>query len=39
MMEVKLVSKRFNTYLFDSKAYVDGILVAESEFQAAIVDR
>jgi UDP-3-O-[3-hydroxymyristoyl] N-acetylglucosamine deacetylase/3-hydroxyacyl-[acyl-carrier-protein] dehydratase len=39
IMEVKLVSKRFNTYLFDSKAYVDGILVAESEFQAAIVDR
>lgn len=39
IMEVKLVSKRFNTYLFDSKAYVDGILVTESEFQAAIVDR
>jgi UDP-3-O-[3-hydroxymyristoyl] N-acetylglucosamine deacetylase / 3-hydroxyacyl-[acyl-carrier-protein] dehydratase len=39
IMEVKLVSKRFNTYLFDSKAYVDGILVTESEFQAAIVER
>ncbi|MBX3043750.1 MAG: bifunctional UDP-3-O-[3-hydroxymyristoyl] N-acetylglucosamine deacetylase/3-hydroxyacyl-ACP dehydratase [Candidatus Kapabacteria bacterium] len=39
IMEVKLVSKRFNTYLFDSKAYVDGSLVTESEFQAAIVER
>lgn len=39
IMEVKLVSKRFNTYLFDSKAYVDGVLVTESEFQAAIVER
>ena len=39
IMEVKLVSKKFNTFLFDSKAYVDGVLVTESEFQAAIVDR
>jgi UDP-3-O-[3-hydroxymyristoyl] N-acetylglucosamine deacetylase/3-hydroxyacyl-[acyl-carrier-protein] dehydratase len=39
IMEVKLVSKKFNTYLFDSKAYVDGNLVTESEFQAAIVER
>lgn len=38
-MEVKLVSKKFNTYFFDSKAYVDGNIVAESEFQAAIVER
>lgn len=39
IMEVKLVSKKMNTYLFDSKAYVDGVLVTESEFQAAIVER
>lgn len=39
MMEVKLISKKLNTFSFDSKAYVGGVLVAESEFQAAIVDR
>lgn len=39
VMEVKLISKKFNTYFFDGKAYVDGNIVAESEFQAAIVER
>lgn len=39
MMVVKLVSKRFNAFMFESKAYVDGNIVAESEFQAAIVEK
>lgn len=39
VMEVKLTGKRFNTYMFNGTAYVDGQIVAESEFQAALVDR
>lgn len=39
VMEVKLVSKRFNTYHFEGKAFVDGNIAAQSEFQAAIIDR
>jgi len=39
VMEVKLTNKRFNTYSFDAKAYVDGVCVAEAELQAALVER
>lgn len=39
VMEVKLIGKRFNTFMFNGTAYVDGQAVAESEFQAALVDR
>jgi UDP-3-O-[3-hydroxymyristoyl] N-acetylglucosamine deacetylase/3-hydroxyacyl-[acyl-carrier-protein] dehydratase len=37
--EVKLVSKRLNIFQFLGKAFVDSQLVAESEFQAALVSR
>ncbi len=39
VFEVKLVYKRFNTFSFAGKALVNGQIVAESEFQAAVVDR
>ncbi len=39
VMEVKLVYKRFNTFTFNGKAMVGGQIVAEAEFQAAVVDR
>lgn len=39
VMEVKLIAKKFNTFTFECKAFVDGVLVAESEIQAALVDR
>ncbi|MCO5251578.1 MAG: bifunctional UDP-3-O-[3-hydroxymyristoyl] N-acetylglucosamine deacetylase/3-hydroxyacyl-ACP dehydratase [Candidatus Kapabacteria bacterium] len=39
IMEVKLISKRLNTFLFEGKAMVDGQIVAEAEFQAALVDK
>jgi UDP-3-O-[3-hydroxymyristoyl] N-acetylglucosamine deacetylase/3-hydroxyacyl-[acyl-carrier-protein] dehydratase len=37
--EVVLRSKRFNTFMLEGKATVDGTLVAESEFSVAVVDR
>jgi 3-hydroxymyristoyl/3-hydroxydecanoyl-(acyl carrier protein) dehydratase len=39
IMEVKLISKRMNAFLFEGKAMVDGQIVAEAEFQAALVDK
>lgn len=39
ILEVKLVSKKLNIFTFLGKAYVDSQLAAESEFQAALVDR
>jgi len=36
MIEVKLISKKFNAYLFSSKAYVSGKVVAEAELQAVL---
>jgi UDP-3-O-[3-hydroxymyristoyl] N-acetylglucosamine deacetylase/3-hydroxyacyl-[acyl-carrier-protein] dehydratase len=39
VMELALVSKRFNTVALKGKAYVDDQVVAEAEFQAAIVDK
>ncbi|PKL86289.1 MAG: UDP-3-O-[3-hydroxymyristoyl] N-acetylglucosamine deacetylase [Ignavibacteriae bacterium HGW-Ignavibacteriae-1] len=39
IMEVKLISKRLNTFLFEGKVMVDGQIVAEAEFQAALVDK
>lgn len=38
IMEVRLVSKRMNAFWFEGKALVDGQIVAEAEFQAALVD-
>ncbi len=39
ILEVKLVSKKLNIFTFLGRAYVDSQLVAQSEFQAALVDR
>lgn len=39
IMEVKLISKRLNAFMFEGKATVDGQIVAEAEFQAALVDK
>ncbi len=37
VMEVELVSKKLSTFFFKGTAYVDGVMVAEAEFQAAKV--
>ncbi|MBM2814630.1 MAG: UDP-3-O-[3-hydroxymyristoyl] N-acetylglucosamine deacetylase [Ignavibacteria bacterium] len=39
VMEVEMTGKRFNAYMFKGNALVDGQIVAECEFQAALVDR
>ncbi|MFP4368987.1 MAG: bifunctional UDP-3-O-[3-hydroxymyristoyl] N-acetylglucosamine deacetylase/3-hydroxyacyl-ACP dehydratase [Candidatus Kapaibacterium sp.] len=39
VMEVALVNKRFSTFMFKAKAFVDTQLVAEADLQAAIVDK
>ena len=39
IMEVIMKGKRFNTYTFTGSAVVNGQLVAEAEFQAALVNR
>lgn len=39
VMEVQLVSSRFNTFSMKAKARVHGQVVAEAEFSAAIVDK
>lgn len=39
IMEVKLIQSRLSMHKFIGKAYVDGQVVTEAEFQAAIVDR
>jgi len=39
VMEVQLIGKKFNTYFFKALAFVSGQVVAEAEFQAALVDR
>jgi len=39
VMEVELVNKKLNTLMFKGTAYVDGSVVAEAEFQAAIVPK
>ncbi len=39
VMDVELVNKKLNTLMFKGTAYVDGSVVAEAEFQAAIVPK
>ncbi len=39
VMEVKLLHKKLSTYMFKGTAFVDGQIVAEAEFQAAIVEK
>lgn len=39
VMEVKMLSKKFNTFMFSAVANVNGVPAAECEFQAALVDR
>lgn len=39
VLDVKIIGKRFNVYSFEGTAYVNGQLVAESEFQAALLDK
>lgn len=39
IMEVKQTGKRFNTYMFTGSATANGQIVAETEFQAALVDK
>jgi UDP-3-O-[3-hydroxymyristoyl] N-acetylglucosamine deacetylase/3-hydroxyacyl-[acyl-carrier-protein] dehydratase len=39
VMEVKMLGKKFNTYQFSAVATVNGQVAAETEFQAALVDR
>jgi len=39
ILEVRLAAKKLNIFSFIGKAYVDSQVVAESEFQAALVDR
>lgn len=39
VMELKLKKQRFNTFMLEGKAFVDGNLVCEAELQAALVDR
>lgn len=38
-MTVQLINRRFNVFMFKGTAEVDGQLAAESEFQAALVDK
>ncbi len=39
VLEIEVTGKRFNTYSFTAKAFVDGQVAAESEFQAALVEK
>ncbi len=39
VMEIQMTGKKFNSYFFKGHAYVSGQVVAEAEFQAALVDR
>ncbi len=39
VFEVRELSHRFNTFLFEAKAFVKGRLAAEAELKAALVDR
>lgn len=39
VMEVQLVARRMNIFMFKGTAYVDGVIAAEIEFQVALVDR
>jgi UDP-3-O-[3-hydroxymyristoyl] N-acetylglucosamine deacetylase/3-hydroxyacyl-[acyl-carrier-protein] dehydratase len=39
VMEVELLNRKMNILMFKGVAYVDGVPVAEAEFQASIVDR
>ncbi|MDQ1267267.1 MAG: hypothetical protein QG635_2421 [Bacteroidota bacterium] len=39
VMEISMIGKRFNTFMFKGAAYVDSQVVAESEFSAALVDK
>lgn len=39
IMEVKMINKKFNTYMFAATATVNGQVAAECEFQAALVNR
>lgn len=39
VIEVKFISKRFNTYMFKAQSFVDGNVIAEAEFQTALVEK
>ena len=39
VIEVKLLSQKFGMLMFKGTAYVDGDVVAEAEYHAALVDR
>lgn len=39
VMRLKMTGKKFNTYHFRGEAYVNGQVVAEGDFQAAMVNR
>ncbi len=39
VMEIECIGKKFNTYMFTGKGYVNQQLVVEVEFQAATLDR
>ncbi|GAB5466781.1 MAG: bifunctional UDP-3-O-[3-hydroxymyristoyl] N-acetylglucosamine deacetylase/3-hydroxyacyl-ACP dehydratase [Candidatus Kapaibacteriales bacterium] len=39
IFEVKLVGKRFSTFTFEAKALVAGVVVAQADLQAALVDK
>ena len=38
VIETNIIYKRFNTYSFKSTGYVNGVIVAQSEIQTALVD-
>ena len=39
VMRLKMTGKKFNTYHFHGETYVNGQVVAEGDFQAAMVNR
>lgn len=39
VLEVKQIGRKFNTYSFQTFAYVDGNIVTEAQLQAALIDR
>ncbi|MCK5742324.1 MAG: hypothetical protein KAH48_08905, partial [Chlorobi bacterium] len=39
VMEVKMTGQRFNMYSFEGKAMVNGKVVTQIEFQAALVNK
>jgi beta-hydroxyacyl-ACP dehydratase FabZ len=39
IMEMTLINRKLNIFVFKGKATVDGVVVAEAEVQAALIDR